>query len=73
MEANGLPEGQMCSPMLDIGIAILQLEHLIVGRKLEARIVDAMFASHLLPTKTRFEECSLVYINTQLFVCVLRV
>ena len=32
---------------MDIGISALQLEHLIVGRKLETRIVDAMFAFHI--------------------------
>ena len=40
-----------------MGISTLQLEHLIDGKKPEARTVFAMFAVHF---KTRVEECSRV-------------
>lgn len=37
--------------MFEMGISTLQFEHLIVGKKLEARVVDAMFVSRFLPSK----------------------
>lgn len=35
-----------------MGISILQFEHLIVGKKLDARVVEAMFASVVLPSNS---------------------
>ena len=42
--------------MAEIGISTLHIEHLIVGKKLDARVVDAMFAFHF-PSRSHVEEC----------------
>ncbi len=44
----------------------------MVGRKLDARVVDAMITSHLFAAKSRTKEWSYLYANMQLFVFVLR-
>ena len=71
-EARDLPVAQICSPIIEMRISALQLEHLMVGRKLDARVVDAMIALHIIFTNIHAEECSFVYISTQLFVFVPR-
>lgn len=58
VEVTSLPGPQMWSPIIDMGISTLQLEHLMVGKKLDARVVDAMFAFHLFSNKCRATECS---------------
>lgn len=45
------PGAQRWSPMFEMGISMVQFEHLIVGRKLDGRVVDAMFASLALPSR----------------------
>lgn len=70
--ATSLPGAQVCPPIIEMGISTLQLEHLMVGKKLDARIVDVMVAFHLLLGRNQFEECSLVDRSRQLFVYVLR-
>lgn len=47
----GLPGAHIWSSMFEMGISTLQFEHLIVGKKLDARAVDAMFASRPVPSK----------------------
>ena len=42
--------------MAEIGISTLHIEHLIVGKKLDARVVDAMFAFHF-PSRSHVKEC----------------
>ena len=71
-EARDLPGAQICSPIIEMRISTLQLEHLMVGRKLDARVVDAIFALHIISTELHAEKCSFVYISTQLFVFVPR-
>ena len=72
MGAGSLPGEQTCSPIIDNGISALHVEHLIVGRKLEARAVDAMVAFHFLAKRDHVEECEVVQRSMQLFVYVLR-
>ena len=67
--AGSLPGAQTCSPIMDKGISAVHVEHLIVGRKLEARAVDAMIAGHFL---ANVEECEMGQRSMQLFVYVLR-
>ena len=47
MQEAAIPGAQTWSAIMDMGISALQLEHLIVGKKLEARVMDVMFAFHL--------------------------
>ena len=48
-----VPGAHIWSPMFEIGISTLQFEHFIVGKKLEARVENAILAFHLLPPVTR--------------------
>lgn len=67
----GLPGAQICSPIDEIGISTLQVEHLMVGKKLDARVGDAMIGFHVFSAKFYVEECGLGR-SMQLFVYVLR-
>lgn len=44
----------------------------MVGRKLDARVADAMIAFHLLSHQSYAKECSYLCTSMQLFVFVLR-
>ena len=48
MRSDILPGAQICSPIIEMGISTEQLEHLIVGRKFDIRVVDAILAFHCL-------------------------
>ena len=51
-----IPCEHTCSPIIDIAISAPQLEHLMVGNKLETRIVEAMPTASSLPRFSQFEQ-----------------
>ena len=62
-----LPREQTWSPISEIGISALQFEHLMDGKKLDARVADAMVAFHL-PLDPVLRNALLGHASTQRFV-----